>query len=450
MALAHGEQPWRRPYGGYYNATRPTPDAELTRVGRGTPCGEYMRRFWQPVALSAEAAERPHALRILGENLVAFRDLSGRLGLLDRHCAHRGTSLEFAIPQQRGLRCCYHGWTYDIDGRCLETPGEPPHSKLKETMFQGAYPVREHGGLIFAYMGPPEHEPDFPLYDTLVYPAGNRMVPYVFEYPCNWLQTHENGADPAHLTFLHSLVSTTHFDPAYADLPLLDFIETPIGMVVLAMRRKGDNLWARVSDIIMPNSHQFSGVGLDGTAQRYALYSWATRWCVPIDDEHSLNIGIRHFNDSSDPLAQGRPESLGRNRTDLLGQVADRPYEERQRVPSDFEALTGQGPVAVHAAEHLGSTDKGVLMLRRMVRDGIRAAAKGAPFKTPRPAGRQMVPTYNVEVVHPVPRRDDGDDEALLWDFGHKVVEIALASDAVAPDSREAHITEAIAQAYPR
>ena len=117
----------------------------------------------------------PLAIRILGEDLVAFRDRGGRVGVLARHCAHRGASLEFGIISDRGLRCCYHGWLFDTDGTVLETPGEPPHSPLKDMCMQGAYPVREYRGLIFTYMGPPEQLPEFPILDTYDAP-NNRMV----------------------------------------------------------------------------------------------------------------------------------------------------------------------------------------------------------------------------------------------------------------------------------
>src|SRR5690348_14073754 len=119
----------REPYGLYHRRRVPAEDAELTHVGPDTPCGEYLRRFWLPVAL-----------RILGEDLVLFRDKGGRVGLLERHCCHRGTSLEYGIVEARGLRCCYHGWKFDVDGTILETPGEPADSKIKEKTFQGAYP----------------------------------------------------------------------------------------------------------------------------------------------------------------------------------------------------------------------------------------------------------------------------------------------------------------------
>ena len=128
-----------RVYGGYLKGHVPPPDMELAAVGRRTPMGEYMRRYWHPVCLSEELTEVPHAIRILGDDLVAFRDRDGRIGVVDRHCSHRGTSLEYGIIQPRGIRCCYHGWLIDIDGTILETPGEPPDSKIKESVFHGAY-----------------------------------------------------------------------------------------------------------------------------------------------------------------------------------------------------------------------------------------------------------------------------------------------------------------------
>src|SRR5271155_4570273 len=151
----------RQAYGLYQPRHVPAEDAELTHVGPETPCGEYLRRFWQPVAMSSELAELPVSVRVLGEDLVLFRDKGGRVGLLDRHCCHRGTSLEFGIIEDCGIRCCYHSWKSAPAGRIRETPAEPPNSKIKLTTFQGAYPALEFAGLVFAYMGPPELKPEF-------------------------------------------------------------------------------------------------------------------------------------------------------------------------------------------------------------------------------------------------------------------------------------------------
>jgi phenylpropionate dioxygenase-like ring-hydroxylating dioxygenase large terminal subunit len=127
-----------------------TEDKELTHVGAGTPCGEYLRRFWLPVALTSQLTDLPLALRVMGEDLVMFHDLSGRIGLLHKACSHRRTSLEYDVISERGIRCCYHGWLFDVDGKILETPGEPENSPIKGNLCQGAYPVREYKGLDFA------------------------------------------------------------------------------------------------------------------------------------------------------------------------------------------------------------------------------------------------------------------------------------------------------------
>jgi len=165
----------------------------LTHSGPGTPCGEYLRRYWHPFMLASELKDLPLVVRLLGEDLVVFRDRGGRLGLLHKHSAHRGTSLEIGNPQERGIRCCYHGWHFDVDGTILDTPAEPPSSRIKENFCQGAYHVRELHGLLFAYMGPPEDVPPLPVLDTMLNPPGNKPVPFRFEMPCNWLQVVENA-----------------------------------------------------------------------------------------------------------------------------------------------------------------------------------------------------------------------------------------------------------------
>src|SRR6185295_12390917 len=153
-------------YSGYRHNRTVTEDPELTHVGPGTPCGEYLRRFWQPICFSDDLRDLPLHVTILGEELVAFRDFRGALGLLELHCPHRGTSLEFGLISTRGIRCCYHGWLFDVDGAILETPGEPAHSTLKDRLCHGAYPTHEYNGIMFAYMGPPEEQPPFSMYDS--------------------------------------------------------------------------------------------------------------------------------------------------------------------------------------------------------------------------------------------------------------------------------------------
>jgi len=254
----------KTPYGAYSHRDIPEEDAEITRVGPGTPCGEYMRRFWQPVCFSDELGDLPHRIRILGEELVVFRDGSGRAGLLELHCPHRGTSLEFGLIDANGIRCCYHGWLFAPDGKILDTPGEPADSTLRDRLYHGAYPTHEHHGIVFAYMGPPERRPPFPQYDSFHRPGYRLMPGRKYFYPCNWLQIMENTMDPAHTAFLHTIVSGAAFTDEFGILPELDFLETPVGMISIATRRVGDNVWARMVEAVLPNLQQVAPIWEDG------------------------------------------------------------------------------------------------------------------------------------------------------------------------------------------
>jgi phenylpropionate dioxygenase-like ring-hydroxylating dioxygenase large terminal subunit len=192
-----------------------------------------MRRFWQPVCLSSQLTDVPHAIRIMGENLVAFRDRRGCVGVLQRHCCHRGASLEYGIIQQQGIRCCYHGFHYDVDGTILEAPGEPDKgSRIKQTVAQGAYPAFERDGLVFAYMGPPETKPAFPDYDAFRAYADLKLVAFSNVFPCNWLQPMDNIADQMHTAFLHNNMTvagvdaaSTSLSQAFVKLPVMEYVE---------------------------------------------------------------------------------------------------------------------------------------------------------------------------------------------------------------------------------
>ena len=410
------------PFDGYHRRSVPAPDLELTQVGPGTPGGEYLRRFWQPIAFARELGTTPLRVKILGEDLVVFRDRAGRTGVLHLHCAHRGTSLEFGIPLERGIRCCYHGWVFDVDGRCLETPGEPRGSRLHEHVWQGAYPTHELAGLVFAYMGPPERRPAFPLYDSYDV-AGHTLMPAArFMLPCNWLQVKDNSMDPVHTAFLHALSSGYQFTAAFGAVPELDWQLTEAGMVYIATRRIGDLVWVRVCDYMPPNVHQFTREIEEATEVKPASRPVIIRWAVPNDDTHTTNFELAQV----DPAWGLTAEQVA---TPGFGQSDDRPYAERQRFPADFDAQSSQRPIAVHALEHLASTDRGVIMLRRIVRDGIRAVARGEdPPGARGPAGR-VIPTFTQDLVVKVPPAPDPDaDRKLLRATGRSVV----AGEAVA------------------
>ena len=163
-------------YGGYLNEPIPEENTLLTHVEKGSKAGELLRRYWQPVCISSEVGALPYRTRIFGEDLVVFRTKNNEVGIVDLHCSHRGASLEFGVCENTGIRCCYHGWLFGVDGKILETPGDPPESTLKDRFYHGAYPAKEYRGLIFGYFGPPNDIPEFPIYDSYNY-EGDELRP---------------------------------------------------------------------------------------------------------------------------------------------------------------------------------------------------------------------------------------------------------------------------------
>ena len=401
-------------FGAYLNREIPAEDEELTHTGPGTPCGEYLRRFWQPIAFSDDLKDLPQRIRILGEDLVVFRDLGGRVGLLQLHCSHRGTSLEFGLVADQGIRCCYHGWLYDIDGTILETPGEPRDSTLKDSFVHGAYPTREYEGLVFAYMGPLGEEPAFPIFDTYDMP-GFHHVPWRHVLPCNWLQVKENCMDMMHNAFLHARVAGPHFSDAFAELPELEWLPRPDGMYGIQTRRVNDFVWVRANDFVLPNIHQFPGSS-EGNKEHFNP-ALVTVWDVPIDDTNTLHFGLMHLKEDE------TPESRKAARLANFGMDALRPYEERQRSPGDYDAQVSQRPIAVHALEHFGATDQGVAMMRKLIREGIRALKSGKDPASLKRKSDDVIPTYSQNrVLHVPPAATEDADRKLIREIGRQVM----------------------------
>ena len=410
-------------FGAYYHRDVPQEDAELTHTGVGTPCGEYLRRFWQPICFSDELRDLPVRVKILGEELVVFRDFQGSIGLLELHCPHRGTSLEFGLISQRGIRCCYHGWLFDVDGAILETPGEPALSTLKERLCHGAYPIHEHSGVVFAYMGPPEERPAFPLYDSFSRP-GYRLLPgRKYYYPCNWLQILENAMDPVHTAFLHTIVSGSQFTEEFGNVPELDFSETPVGMIYMATRRVGDNLWARMVENVLPNLQQVAPIWENGHTEHPFNGPMMSRWIVPVDDTNTMFIEFRHVSET----AGATPDWWADRDVMLPGQLAADAYEASQRRPGDYEAQVSQRAVAIHGLEHLGATDRGIIMFRQRLRQGIRAVKAG---KTPdgpcRDVGAITATYCNDTVVRVPPAPTADEDRQLMRATARKLAESYL------------------------
>ena len=410
-------------YGGYFHREIPEEDAELTHVDPGTPCGEYMRRFWQPICFSDELRDLPRVVKILGEELVVFRDQSGAVGLLELHCPHRGTSLEFGLIDAKGIRCCYHGWLFAPDGRILETPGEPADSTLKDRLYHGAYPTHEDHGIVFAYMGPPEQRPPFPAYDSFSRP-GYRLIPgQKYFYPCNWLQIMENAMDPAHTAFLHTIVSGAVFTNEFGVLPELDFVETPIGMIYVATRRVGENLWSRMVEAVLPNLQQVAPIWEDGREEHSFSGPMMSRWIVPVDDTNTMFIELRHVSE-----VEGVTPAWWADREIMLpGQLAAESREAGQRHPGDYEAQVSQRPTAIHGLEHLGATDRGVTIFRRQIRRGIRAVESGDGPPGLRRTADAITPTYcNDTVVRMPPAATVIEDRQLMRGTGRQLAETYL------------------------
>jgi nitrite reductase/ring-hydroxylating ferredoxin subunit len=438
----------KKTYGGYYRDI-PERDLSLTAVEKGSAMGEVLRQVWQPVAMSSEVDELPKAFRMFGENLVAFRTKKGEIGILDRHCSHRGTSLEYGVPSDEGIICCYHGWHFAVNGRILETPGDPPASKLKDKLCHGAYPAMEYKGLIFGYFGPPEETPEFPIYDSFDIP-NDKLVPYSLTYPCNWLQVHENIMDPVHAVFLHTRVTFTHFTENWGLLPDLQFEDTPAGMIYITTRRDGDLVWIRSNDVLLPNLGQVAYV-LEGGNREKTFGNIGrigiTRWTTPIDNECCKIIGWRHFHDDQNPDDLHDEKECGLETVDFFGQTGERTYEERQRLPGDFDAQVSQGGIANHNAEHLTVCDQGVMQLRRTLRKCVKRVAAGERLEQPQrrlPNGN--IPTYCHDTVIKVSGITDKNEDDVLQKIGTNIADIVVNGDYQDNAERVDHIKSRIEQ----
>jgi 5,5'-dehydrodivanillate O-demethylase len=341
----------------------------LTRVGRGTPGGELLRRYWHPIAPAVDV-EKPGTkkVRILGEDLVLFRDRSGTLGLIDERCPHRRTSMAIGVPEANGLRCAYHGWLFDATGRCLEQPSEPEGSSYKSKVCTTAYRVEELGGLIFAYLGP-EPAPLLPRYEFLVWDNVVRHVGTTV-LPCNWLQSVENALDPTHVEWLHGRFMEYFWERLGKPLEVPYFRRR--------MRKFGFDRFSLgiMKRRLMEGEPDDAPGWLYGHNPYYfptmSVAAYAYQYRVPVDDTHTYYL------------------QYGVHRTGL-------PIESQKSVPSfevnlppdltdemmavllvqDFAAWASQGEIVDRENEHLGQSDVGVIMLRELLREQIDAVERG-------------------------------------------------------------------------
>ena len=397
---------------GYKQAILPKIDESLARTDSATPCGEYIRRYWHPVALSSEVSEVPKEIRILGEDLVIFKTTKGNIGLVHKACPHRRASMAYGKTEERGIRCCYHGWLFSPDGEILETPGEDPDSKpaekLRETFKLGAYPVIEFNGLVFSYLGPMNKIPEFPHYDAFEIP-GNTSSPYRIDYNCNWIQVLDAIMDPVHTSFLHGQSSGIQFSEGFAEIGEIDFYERGIQYLGCNTRRINDNVWIRVNELILPNFTQAGAAfAADGTKSRYFGRSSFTRWVVPVDDHHCIALAWANFGERGDPIEYNNQEGYEKIEA---GEIMNRTIEEKQKSPGDTEAVEGMGSISSHKGEHLMPTDRGVMIYRRRIRKLIDNLEKGQDPPQPQKIKGESVRTNGQDTVLRAPKRNKNDKE---------------------------------------
>jgi len=377
----------------------------ITRTGPDAPAGALLRRYWQPAALVDElSGNRPvKPVKLMGENLVIFRDERGRYGLIGRACPHRGTDLAYGRLEDGGLRCAFHGWLFDVTGRCLQTPAEPDGSNLCANIRQKAYPVVERSGILFAYLGPGE-PPALPHIDCFVAP-GTHTFAFKGMIDCNWLQSLEVGIDPAHTSFLHRFFHDEDPDEGYGKLfrdksidsempmtkimrdfprPRIEVEETDYGMRVITLREiSAAKIHIRVTNLMFPNTFVIP----------MSREMTISQWHVPIDDQRHYWYAI--FTSFGAPVDK---DEMRRQRLELY-ELPD--YVPRKNKGNDYgfdpheqehATFTGMGAdINVHdqwacesmgaiqdrTNEHLGQSDKAITAYRRLLRTAIDQAHNG-------------------------------------------------------------------------
>lgn len=377
----------------------------VTRTGPGTGAGELMRRYWQPAGLTEElAGARPaKAVTLLGEELVLFRDDRGRPGLIGRKCPHRGADLCVGRLEDGGLRCPFHGWLFDVNGKCLEQPAEPPGSNFHTKIRHTAYPCLERNGIIFAYMGPGE-PPALPDFDCFVAPDAFTFAFKGF-MECNWLQALEVGIDPAHASFLHRFFEDEDPEDGYGQqfrdqsadsaipvtrvlrdfpCPKIEVAETDYGLRIIALRNLNErSTHVRVTNLAFPNAIVIP----------MSNDMVITQWHVPIDDVRCWWYAIfSSFGERVDKAAM-REQRLElyslpdyvprRNKANNYGYDP----EEQQTLTytgmgmdinvHDNWAVESPGPIHDRTAEHLGASDRAITAYRRMLLKAIKGLPDG-------------------------------------------------------------------------
>lgn len=347
----------------------------LTRTARGTPMGEFLRRYWWPIGISADLKSKPTFIRVFAEDLVLFRDGKGKAGVIGAYCAHRRANLCLGDVERDGIRCRYHGWLYDSEGKLLQIPGEPADSPLrKETIRLPSYPVEELGGLIFAYFGP-QPAPLLPRWDVLVWRNGKRWTTIESVIDCNWLQAMENSVDPSHLYWLHGHAG--HLGGHMAQYQeQREFIRFEYGIMkrrVTPGKNPSDPPMVDEHPLVFPTTLRHVSNEVRGVRKEERMFRHNVQIRVPIDDTHTQVYRVNFV----PAAAESSPPDQ------------DPPYEYRPlKSPTgeyymdivsaqDSMAWETQGPITDRTQENLGASDRGIVMLRRLLQEQIEIVRNG-------------------------------------------------------------------------
>lgn len=338
----------------------PEENERFTRVGPGTPMGNLLRRYWWPVGFKQEVTTKPIPVRLLGEDLILFHQADGTYGLLDRRCPHRGASLELGRVESDGIRCCYHGWKFNAEGRCLDMPAEPAGTPLLNEVKQTAYKAEEMGGLIFAYMGPAP-APLLPRYDVMVRDDCVRLLRASIDH-CNWLQRIENGHDPGHLGILHA----AGYPQIAMTMPKVTREPTWYG--VRTTTQFPPSL-EKVSHQIFPSHTRRTGARIGDPPRHYIHYR------VPIDDTHMATYGIQV---EIVEKGQGKEIFKGWKKTErgVYERIEDG-WWNLINSDQDRAAQESQGLIFDRTREYLATSDTWIVHFRKMLADQMKAVEEG-------------------------------------------------------------------------
>ncbi len=416
----------------------------ITQTDPGTPMGGLMRRYWLPAFLTSEIPTPdcpPIQVRLLGEDLVAFRDTNGRIGLLAEHCHHRGTSLFYGRNEECGLRCVYHGWKYDVEGNVLDTPAEPAGSSFKDRVKTTAYATQEVGGIVWAYMGPPELKPLFPAYEWALVPTENCYVTKAHQ-ECNYLQGLEGECDSSHLSFLHRFLN---YQMPSDNPPRYETEETDFGVRLVALRDAADGgCYVRVSSFMLPVGVAVpvggGGTGLD-TSQGYEVHfytprddnsSWRfdfgfnrTRAIKPDEPVRAKAIGpdFRRFANAENHYLIDREKQRTENYTGITA------FGMASFLGHDSMATESMGTRFDRSREHLGVSDAGVIVVRHRLLDAVQAYQRGdqPPHVITDPAANDMARVTSFADVQP-----DDDWRAHYPPLVGSLIETGVAAEPAA------------------